>query len=82
MSRTLPGTAQEPLARTDNDTPDPDDRSRKKVRWNSDNLVEDDKQGDSEESTYDHKVGHPRPLMSTCPCHLTRHALRRARRFV
>lgn len=80
MSRTLPGTSQEPLARTDNDTPDPDHRSRKKVRWNSDSLVEDDKQGDSEESTYDHKVG--RPLMSTFPCHLTPHVLRRAPRFV
>ncbi|KAH9983340.1 DNA mismatch repair protein MutS [Russula compacta] len=56
MSRTSLGTTQEPLSRTDNDTPDPDGRSRKKVRWNSDSLVEGDKQGDSEESSYNHKI--------------------------
>jgi len=66
MSRTPLGTSpREPLAREDNDTPDPDDRSRKKVRWNSDSLVKGDKQGDSEESTYDHRVGRPHPFMST-----------------
>ncbi len=65
MSRTLLGTSQEPLSRTDNDTPDPDDRSRKKVRWNSDSLVEGDKHGDSEETSYDHKVGRSHPFMST-----------------
>jgi hypothetical protein len=61
MSRTLPGTSQEPLARQ-NDTPESDDRIRKKVRWNSDSLVEGDKQGDSEDNTEDHKVGHFHPL--------------------
>ena len=64
MSRTSLGTTQEPLSRTDNDTPDLDGRSRKKVRWNSDSLVEGDKQGDSEESSYSHKVGRSYPFMS------------------
>jgi len=68
MSRTPLGggaSSRKPLSREDNDTPDPDDRSRKKVRWNSDSLVEGDKQGDSEESTYDHRVGRSHPFMST-----------------
>ena len=66
MSRTpLGASPRVPLSREDNDTPDPDDRSRKKVRWNSDSLVEGDKQGDSEESTYDHRVGRSHPFMST-----------------
>jgi hypothetical protein len=54
MSRTSPGT-QEPLAHLD--TPEPDGRSRKRVRWNSDSMMEGDEQGDSEESSYDSKVG-------------------------
>lgn len=82
MSRTSPGTAQEPLARTD--TPDPDaTTSRKRVRWNSDSVVvEGDKQGDSEESNYDCKVGGSCPFMSTFVCHLTRPPPRLSRRFV
>ncbi|KAI0297721.1 hypothetical protein BC826DRAFT_1000939 [Russula brevipes] len=57
MSRTPLGTTQEPLVRADNDTPDPDNRSRKKARWNSNGLVDGHEQGgDSEESTYDEKV--------------------------
>ncbi|KAI0276495.1 DNA mismatch repair protein MutS [Russula aff. rugulosa BPL654] len=48
MSRTSLGTVQEPLAHTD--TPDPDGRRRKKVRWNSDSILG-DKQDDSEENT-------------------------------
>ncbi|KAF8476686.1 DNA mismatch repair protein MutS [Russula ochroleuca] len=61
MSRTSLGTAQEPLAHTD--TPDPDGRSKKRVRWNSDSMVEDDKQGDSEESSQDCKVGGSCPFI-------------------
>lgn len=69
MSRTSPGTAQGAIARTD--TPDPDRRSRKRVRWNSDSVMEGDKQGDSEESSYDCKVGGSCPFMSSFVCHLT-----------
>ena len=54
MSRTSLGTAQEPFAHTD--TPDPDVRCRKKVRWNSDSMLEGDKQDDSEENTDELKV--------------------------
>lgn len=69
MSRTSLGTAQEPLAHTY--TPDPDGRRRKKVRWNSDSIVEDDKQDDSEENTDEYKVRSSCPFMSTFCCHLT-----------
>ena len=43
--------------RTDDDTPDLNERSKKKVRWNSDSVLEGDKEGESEESSYDAKVG-------------------------
>jgi hypothetical protein len=75
--------------RTDNDTPDSDDRSRKKVRWNSDSLVpvDGDKLGDSEENKYEDNVGSYFPVHS---CHKFRRHLihpcvrprRPARRFV
>ena len=80
MSRTSLGTTQEPLARTD--TPEPDGRRRKKVRWNSDGIVEGDKQDDSEESSYDCKVRSPCPFMSTFLCHLTPTRPRLSHRFV
>lgn len=80
MSRTSLGTAQDPLARTD--TPDPDGRRRKKVRWNSDSIVEGDKQDDSEENTYECKVRSSYPFMSTLLCHLTPTRRRLPRRFV
>ena len=35
------------------------------MRWNSDSLVEGDKHGDSEETSYDHKVGRSHPFMLT-----------------
>jgi hypothetical protein len=70
MSRTLLGTPQEPLARADDGTPDSDERSRKKVRWNSDSLVEGDKQAYSEGSNYDHKVGPFHPLTLKWPLSL------------
>jgi hypothetical protein len=79
MSRTSLGTVQEPLTRTD--TPDPDGRRRKKVRWNSDSMVEGDKQDDSEENTYECKVRSSCPFMSTS-CHLTPTRRRLPRRFV
>jgi len=66
MSRTLQGMSHEPPLRTDSDTPDQDERNRKKVRWNSDGLVEGDKEGDSEESIHDDKVGSA-PFMLTFP---------------
>jgi len=47
---------QPPLC-TDDDIPDLDERSRKKVRWNSDNVMEGVKEGNSEGSGYDAKVG-------------------------
>ena len=57
---------RQPLLRTDDDsTPDLDERSRKKVRWNSDSVMEGDKEGDLEESTYDAKVGLSRLYAST-----------------
>ncbi|KAI9451401.1 DNA mismatch repair protein MutS [Russula earlei] len=56
MSRTSRGTAQEPLVPTDSPTPDPDDRQRKRVRWNSDSLVHGDEPGDSDESSYGDKI--------------------------
>ncbi|KAH9980113.1 DNA mismatch repair protein MutS [Lactifluus volemus] len=56
MSRTLRGISQQPPLRTDTDTPDSDERSRKKVRWNSDGLVDGGKEGDSEESSHDNKI--------------------------
>jgi hypothetical protein len=59
MSRTLRGISQQPPLRIDTDTPDSDERSRKKVRWNSDGLVDGGKEGDSEESSHDNKVGPP-----------------------
>lgn len=79
MSRTSLGTVQEPLARTD--TPDPDGRRRKKVRWNSDSMLEGDKQDDSEENTDECKVRSSCPFMSTS-CHLTPTRRRLPRRFV
>ncbi|KAI9464933.1 DNA mismatch repair protein MutS [Lactarius psammicola] len=42
MSRT--SIDRQPPLRTDDDTPDLDERSRKKVRWNSDNVMEGDKE--------------------------------------
>ncbi len=68
MSRTSLGTVQEPLARID--TPDPDGRTKKRVRWNSDSIAEGDKHDDSEESSYDSKVRSSCPLMLTFICHL------------
>ena len=79
MSRTSLGTVQQPLAHTD--TPDPDERRRKKVRWNSDSIVEGDKQDDSEENTYESKVRSSCPFMSIF-CHLTHMRRRLPRRFV
>jgi hypothetical protein len=81
MSRTLQGMSHEPSLRTDSDTPDPDERNRKKVRWNSDGLVEEDKEGDSEESIHDDKVGSP-SIHVNFPCHLTTVCRRLVRRFV
>jgi hypothetical protein len=80
MSRTSLGTVQEPLAHTD--TPDPDGRRRKKVRWNSDSIVEGDKQDDSEENTYECKVRSSCPFMSTSFRHLTPTRRRLPRRSV
>lgn len=48
--------SQHPL-RTDDHTPDLDERTRKKVRWNSDNVMEGDKEGELEDSSDDAKVG-------------------------
>ena len=56
---------RQPPLRTDDNTPDPDKRCRKKVRWNSDSVMESDKEGDVEESAYDTKVGLFRLYMST-----------------
>lgn len=56
---------RQPRLRTDDNTPDLDERSRKKVRWNSESVMEGDKKGDSEESTYDAKVGLSRLYVST-----------------
>jgi hypothetical protein len=69
MSRTSLGTVQEPLAHTD--TLDPDGRRRKKVRWNSDNILDGDKQDDSEENADECKVRSYCPFMSTSLRHLT-----------
>jgi hypothetical protein len=87
MSRTPLGTTRESLVRADNDTPDPGNRSRKKARWNSNGLVDGHEQGgDSEESTYDDKVGprsssiHLRRSLSFDHTHALPH--RPARRFV
>ena len=79
MSRTSLGTVQEPLAHTD--TPDPDGRRRKKVRWNSDSILG-DKQDDSEENTDECKVRSSCPFMSTSFRHLTLTHRRLSRRFV
>jgi hypothetical protein len=48
---------RQPRLRTDDNTPDLDERSRKKVRWDSDSVMGGDKEGDLDESTYDAKVG-------------------------
>ena len=80
MSRTSVGTVQEPLAHTD--TPEPDGRRRKKVRWNSDSIVEGGKQDDSEENTYECKVRSSCPFMSTSFRHLTPTRCRLPRRYV
>lgn len=45
-----------PLRPNDN-TPDLDERTRKKVRWNSDSVMEGDKEGELEDSSDDAKVG-------------------------
>jgi hypothetical protein len=55
---------QHPL-RTDDDTPDLDERAKKKVRWNSDNVMEGDKEGELEDSSNDAKVGLSRLYIST-----------------
>ena len=55
---------QYPL-RTDDDAPDLDERSRKKVRWNSDSVMEGDKEGELKESSDDTKVGLSRLYIST-----------------
>ena len=83
MSRTSLGTVQEPLAHID--TPDPDGRHRKKVRWDSDSILEGDKQGgsfESEENTDECKVRSSCPFMSTSSRHLTPTRRRLPRRFV
>ncbi len=54
---------QSPLRRDDN-APDLDESRRKKVRWNSDSVIEGDN-GDSEECSHDAKVGLSRLYMST-----------------
>jgi hypothetical protein len=59
MSRTLRGISQLPPLRIDTDAPDSDERSSKKVRWNSDGLMDVGEEGDSEESSHDNKVGSP-----------------------
>jgi hypothetical protein len=81
MSRTSLGTVRQPLAHTD--TPDSDGRRRKKVRWNSDSIVEGDKQDDSEENTVtdECKVRSSCPFMLTFR-HLTSTHPRLLRRFV
>jgi hypothetical protein len=72
---------QHPL-RTDDDTPDLDERTRKKVRWNSDSVMEGDKEGELEDSFNDAKVGFFLSIHINAARHLTptRHQL--ARRFV
>lgn len=47
---------QHPL-RTNDNTPDLDERNRKKVRWNSDSVMEGDKEGELEDRSDDAKVG-------------------------
>ncbi|KAI0246737.1 DNA mismatch repair protein MutS [Lactifluus subvellereus] len=56
MSRIPHRISQGPPLREDTDTPDPDERTRKKIRWNSDDLVEPANEDNLEENTCDDKI--------------------------